>query len=116
MLYERANLPSREPEERLKDWDEVAETEDPETRKELVNTQSARCMNCGTPFCHSTDYGCPLSNKIPVFNDYVYQGKWRAALKVVSQLSLRLFSRPIPFQSLLDACVLHLARARAFLA
>ena len=33
---------------------------------EKLNQQSARCMNCGIPFCHS---GCPLGNIIPEFND-----------------------------------------------
>ncbi len=31
--------------------------------------QSARCMDCGTPFCHNA---CPLGNLIPDFNDQVY--------------------------------------------
>jgi glutamate synthase (NADPH) small chain len=39
-------------------------------------TQAARCMDCGVPFCN---WGCPVSNLIPEFNDYVYQKQWRAA-------------------------------------
>jgi glutamate synthase (NADPH/NADH) small chain len=31
-------------------------------------------MDCGIPFCHS---GFSLGNLIPVFNDKVYQGKWK---------------------------------------
>jgi len=42
--------------------------------------QSARCMECGTPFCHQLDSGCPLGNKIPEFNDLVHKGRWREAL------------------------------------
>jgi glutamate synthase (NADPH/NADH) small chain len=38
--------------------------------------QSARCMDCGTPFCNS---GCPVNNIIPDFNDLVYRGDWRNA-------------------------------------
>lgn len=30
----------------------------------LLHTQAARCMGCGTPFCHQTDTGCPLGNKV----------------------------------------------------
>jgi glutamate synthase (NADPH/NADH) small chain len=40
---------------------------------EKLNQQSARCMNCGIPFCHS---GCPLGNIIPEFNDAVYRKNW----------------------------------------
>jgi len=42
--------------------------------------QSARCMDCGTPFCNS---GCPVNNIIPDFNDLVYQGDWRTAYQVL---------------------------------
>ncbi len=43
--------------------------------------QAARCMDCGTPFCHA--YGCPVSNVIPEFNDFVYRGMWREALQIL---------------------------------
>ena len=42
--------------------------------------QSARCMDCGTPFCNS---GCPVNNIIPDFNDLVYRGDWRNAITVL---------------------------------
>lgn len=48
--------------------------------KSEVETQGARCMNCGIPFCHS---GCPLGNLIPDFNDFVYNGRWKKALEVL---------------------------------
>ncbi|THB66539.1 MAG: glutamate synthase subunit beta [Gammaproteobacteria bacterium] len=51
----------------------------PLTEEEL-NNQSARCMDCGTPFCHSK---CPLSNNIPDWNDLVYRGQWEKACKVL---------------------------------
>ena len=35
-------------------------------------------MNCAVPFCMG---GCPLGNIIPDFNDLVYRGKWRDALR-----------------------------------
>ena len=34
-------------------------------------------MDCGVPFCHD---GCPLGNRIPDWNDLVYQGRWREAI------------------------------------
>jgi glutamate synthase (NADPH/NADH) small chain len=42
--------------------------------------QSARCMDCGTPFCNS---GCPVNNIIPDFNDLVYRSDWAAAYAVL---------------------------------
>ena len=42
--------------------------------------QSARCMDCGTPFCNS---GCPVNNIIPDFNDLVYRADWRSAFAVL---------------------------------
>ncbi len=41
--------------------------------------QGARCMNCGVPFCQS-EYGCPLHNLIPEWNDEVFSGNWSHAL------------------------------------
>jgi glutamate synthase (NADPH/NADH) len=37
-------------------------------------------MDCGTPFCHQTNSGCPLGNKIPEWNELVHQNRWRDAL------------------------------------
>src|SRR3981189_485920 len=48
---------------------------------EKLNEQSARCMNCGTPFCHS---GCPLGNVIPEFNDAVYRKSWKEAYEILA--------------------------------
>lgn len=48
---------------------------------EALNEQSARCMNCGVPFCHS---GCPLGNVIPEFNDAVYKKNWEEAYEILS--------------------------------
>ena len=42
--------------------------------------QSARCMDCGTPFCHQ---GCPVDNIIPDFNDLVYRDDWLRASQVL---------------------------------
>jgi glutamate synthase (NADPH/NADH) small chain len=54
---------------------------------EKVQTQGARCMDCGTPFCHTGTIisgmasGCPINNLIPEFNDLVYRGLWYEALE-----------------------------------
>jgi glutamate synthase (NADPH/NADH) small chain len=47
---------------------------------EQAKVQSARCMDCGTPFCNS---GCPVNNIIPDFNDLVYRGDWANAITVL---------------------------------
>jgi glutamate synthase (NADPH/NADH) small chain len=47
---------------------------------EVIKRQSARCMDCGVPFCHAGVtlpdgvIGCPLGNLIPEINDLVYRG------------------------------------------
>ncbi|KAA3470531.1 glutamate synthase [NADH], amyloplastic isoform X2 [Gossypium australe] len=46
----------------------------------VLETQSACCMDCGTPFCHQENSGCPIGNKIPKFKELVYQNRWREAL------------------------------------
>ena len=35
-------------------------------------------MDCGIPYCHN---GCPVNNLIPDWNDLVYRGQWREALR-----------------------------------
>ncbi len=47
-----------------------------------MQDEGARCMDCGTPFCHG-DTGCPLGNLIPEWNDLVYRGRWREASDVL---------------------------------
>ncbi|CAL9109832.1 unnamed protein product [Musa acuminata var. zebrina] len=77
LAYERQGISYRDPNNRIKDWKEVAVELKPGP---LTNTQSARCMDCGTPFCHQDQSGCPLGNKIPEFNELVHQNRWREAL------------------------------------
>ena len=74
MEYERKLPQDREPEVRMKDWEEFHT----HCSLEELQTQGARCMNCGVPFCHTGDRlvgGCPLNNLIPEWNDLVYHGK-----------------------------------------
>jgi glutamate synthase (NADPH/NADH) small chain len=63
--------------ERLHDYKEFVER----FPEQKLNQQSARCMNCGVPFCHS---GCPLGNIIPEFNDAVYRKSWEEAYEILS--------------------------------
>jgi glutamate synthase (NADPH/NADH) small chain len=71
--------PKRRPVElRVKDWKEFYEP----ISEEKLKAQGARCMDCGVPFCQS-NYGCPVQNMIPDWNDLVYQGRWRDALKML---------------------------------
>ena len=70
---ERSYAPEKE---RLKHYDEfTVSLSDPEVRQ-----QGARCMDCGIPYCHD---GCPINNIIPEWNDLVYQGEWREALRIL---------------------------------
>lgn len=64
----------RDPALRSKDFLEFQLEHDDAARM----SQGARCMDCGVPFCQS-DYGCPVHNLIPEWNDLVYQGRWEDA-------------------------------------
>ncbi|MEE6163546.1 MULTISPECIES: glutamate synthase subunit beta [unclassified Mycolicibacterium] len=65
--------------ERIGDWREVYERQNPHERAGEVSQQARRCMDCGIPFCHSGTAGCPLGNLIPEWNDLVRRGRWDAA-------------------------------------
>ena len=68
-------LPQRRPViERVNDWFEIYQ-DFPEPK---IQQQGARCMDCGVPFCHT---GCPVNNNIPNWNDLVYHGRWREAVR-----------------------------------
>ena len=73
MKYSRLTPTRRPVPVRLRDWQEVYE---PFPQSDL-QTQAARCMDCGIPFCNN---GCPLGNLIPDWNDLVYRDHWRAAI------------------------------------
>jgi glutamate synthase (NADPH/NADH) small chain len=74
MEYTREVPARRDPAERIKDWQEIY-LPFPEDH---LRTQAARCMDCGVPFCHT---GCPLTNIIPDWNDLVYKGRWKEAVR-----------------------------------
>ncbi|MFI5070865.1 MAG: glutamate synthase subunit beta, partial [Terriglobales bacterium] len=60
--------------ERVNDWFEIYQ-DFPEAK---LRDQGARCMDCGVPFCHT---GCPVNNLIPDWNDLVYRGRWKEAVR-----------------------------------
>ncbi len=82
--FERRLPPDRAPAERVADWQDFHG----HAGDEQLRAQASRCMDCGTPFCHTGDgradtrqtVGCPLNNLIPEWNDLVYRGLWRDAL------------------------------------
>jgi glutamate synthase (NADPH/NADH) small chain len=69
--------------ERLRDWNEFHL----HLPVDKLRQQGARCMDCGTPFCHTgillggMASGCPIHNLIPEWNDLVYRGRWQEALE-----------------------------------
>ena len=82
MEYKREKVQEKSPLERVSSWNEYSS----KLSDEKLQTQGARCMDCGTPFCHmgieirGTAAGCPINNVIPEWNDLVYKGHWKEAL------------------------------------
>jgi len=64
--------------ERIYDHAEVEQTLNREDRKQ----QASRCMDCGLPFCH---WACPLGNKMPEWQDYIYKGDWKKGVEVLHE-------------------------------
>lgn len=81
MEYQRTEASHRDPLTRITDYAPFLLPSEEET----MHIQSARCMDCGVPFCHAgmvvagATIGCPLGNLIPEINDLVYRGDWEAA-------------------------------------
>ena len=81
MDYDRETSKAVKPTERNKNFNEFH----PPNSKEPQQTQGARCMACGVPFCQSgmnimgMTSGCPLHNLVPEWNDLVYLGNWKEA-------------------------------------
>ncbi|MDR3305469.1 MAG: glutamate synthase subunit beta [Clostridiales Family XIII bacterium] len=85
--FERSEAAYRPVRERIQDFGEFIVPQD----AEALNRQSARCMDCGVPFCHAgfvvqgLSIGCPLSNLIPEINDLVYRGEPEKAYERLSK-------------------------------
>jgi glutamate synthase (NADPH/NADH) small chain len=80
LKYKRESSRYRPAGERVKDYREVSSLRPDEKSLE----QAARCMDCGTPFCHGA---CPVGNYIPEWNDLVYNGQWAKAFKLLSAMN-----------------------------
>ncbi|GET26544.1 glutamate synthase subunit beta [Prolixibacter sp. NT017] len=63
--------------ERIYDFGEVEQTLNEKDRKD----QASRCMDCGIPFCH---WACPVTSKIPEWQDAIYLGNWEEAYDILS--------------------------------
>ncbi|MBH9966922.1 glutamate synthase subunit beta [[Bacillus] enclensis] len=109
MEYKRQTLDERKPADRTKDWDDYTLP----LSEEEVRKQGARCMDCGVPTCQSgmelagVTTGCPVYHLIPEWNDLVYQGQWKEALKREHEMNnfpeFTGFACPAPCEG---ACVL----------
>jgi len=62
--------------ERIYDFGEVEQTLNEQDRKD----QASRCMDCGVPFCQ---WGCPVKNNMPEWQDAIYRGKWQEAIDIL---------------------------------
>jgi len=83
MELERKTDSETAPRERINNWNEFKIHPDEKQQRE----QGARCMDCGTPFCHTGHLvagmasGCPVNNLIPEWNDLIFRGRWKEALQ-----------------------------------
>ncbi len=83
MEVERKTASENNPLERVKNWREFKIHPDEKQQR----AQASRCMDCGTPFCHTGHMvsgmasGCPVNNLIPEWNDLIFRGRWREALE-----------------------------------
>ncbi|MFZ0318569.1 MAG: glutamate synthase subunit beta [Candidatus Sulfotelmatobacter sp.] len=72
--YSRELAPRRPVTQRVNDWFEIYL----DLPEETLKKQGARCMDCGVPFCQT---GCPVNNLIPDWNDLIYRGRWKEAVR-----------------------------------
>ena len=85
----------RDTKERISDFKEINITQD----KKYIEDQSARCMDCGVPFCHMA---CPVDNICPEWQDLAYKGEWERALEVLHSTN--------PFPEFTGKVCLHLVK------
>ncbi len=62
--------------ERIYDFGEVEQTLNEQDRQD----QASRCMDCGVPFCQ---WGCPVMNNMPEWQDAIYRGDWKNAIDLL---------------------------------
>lgn len=79
--YQRETSVAVPPLERIKNFNEFHTP----LSMEEQQTQAARCMECGVPFCQAGVMlpggasGCPLNNLVPEWNDLIYHGNCEEA-------------------------------------
>ena len=76
--YDREEIAHRPVEKRVEDYQEIKE----EPTEDYAIKQAARCMTCGTPFCH---YSCSVDNLCPEWHQFVRKGEWKQALEVLEE-------------------------------
>src|ERR1700690_2750905 len=74
MEYPREHANRRPVAERVNDWFEIYQ----DFPEQNLRNQGAPCMDCGVPFSHT---GCPVNNLIPDWNDLVFRGRWKEAVR-----------------------------------
>ena len=99
--YDRQTEAHRPVSDRINDYGEIFTGSHNEDQ---LQTQGARCMDCGVPFCQS-DNGCPINNLIQ--NGMI----WSTTAN--GKLHLRDFSRLIIFLNLPEEFVLPHVRVHA---
>jgi glutamate synthase (NADPH/NADH) small chain len=76
LLIPRKTAGYRPLNERVYDFGEVEQTLNEQDRQD----QAARCMDCGVPFCQ---WGCPVMNNMPEWQDAIYRGDWKNAIDLL---------------------------------
>ncbi|WP_026473737.1 glutamate synthase subunit beta [Alkaliflexus imshenetskii] len=76
MEVARKEAGNRPVNERVDDYGEVEQVLNDDDRR----LQASRCMDCGIPFCH---WACPVSSKIPEWQDALYKGDYALASKIL---------------------------------
>jgi glutamate synthase (NADPH/NADH) small chain len=77
MKFKRRDPEYRRACDRVKDYNDVTIARSEGISKE----QASRCMDCGTPFCN---FGCPVGNYVPEWNDAAYAGHWGTAFDLLN--------------------------------
>lgn len=92
---ERLDRPSKKVDERIQNYEEIYE-DFPDT---IAKNQASRCIQCGIPYCTSSDNGCPLHNHIP---------QW---LKLIAEddleLAFQMSNKTSPFPEILGKICPH---------
>lgn len=76
-------IKNRNIKQRINDFESISEN----YTKDNIIDQAARCLDCGTPWCHVKPYGCPLNNYIPEWNQLIKKNDWKNAYKRLKKTS-----------------------------